>query len=135
MTSDGPAVGLLTGNDPDTGAKDYKELAGDPSNASILHDIYSCAFLVCLDDEQQPESSTCHSHAGRGTCPANREATGGTTSPCSGSCSTMARPGSWLSTAAWITHPPRGWATRCARRCACPTFRMARVQFPWLWLG
>ncbi|EJU03720.1 carnitine acetyl transferase [Dacryopinax primogenitus] len=55
MTADGPAVGILGGNDRDTWSSDYERLSLSPSNASLLHALQSAAFVVCLDTER-PES-------------------------------------------------------------------------------
>ncbi|EJD07249.1 carnitine acetyl transferase [Fomitiporia mediterranea MF3/22] len=45
-----PEVGVLTASNRDVWAKDYEELISDPTNASIMRDIHSSAFVLCLDD-------------------------------------------------------------------------------------
>ncbi|KAL5512913.1 hypothetical protein ACEPAH_3311 [Sanghuangporus vaninii] len=45
-----PAVGTLTASNRDVWGKDYDELISDPHNASVMREIHSCAFIVCLDD-------------------------------------------------------------------------------------
>ncbi|QRV74305.1 carnitine O-acetyltransferase [Ceratobasidium sp. AG-Ba] len=44
-----PGVGVLSSNNRDVWAKDYDSLREVPQNVSILKEIESCAFIVCLD--------------------------------------------------------------------------------------
>ncbi|KLO07461.1 carnitine acetyl transferase [Schizopora paradoxa] len=45
-----PAIGVLTTNNRDVWAKDYSNLVSGAHNESIVRDIHSAAFVVCLDD-------------------------------------------------------------------------------------
>ncbi|XP_046607345.1 carnitine O-acetyltransferase-like isoform X1 [Neodiprion virginianus] len=45
----GTPIGILTGNDRDTWAKDYKKLEACGSNRKILEDIENAMFVLCLD--------------------------------------------------------------------------------------
>ncbi|KAG8912783.1 Carnitine O-acetyltransferase mitochondrial [Tulasnella sp. 418] len=65
---DYPAIGTLTTQDRDAWAKDYAALVKDPHNASILEDIISSAFVVCLDTNKPTnvvETSVSLFHGGK----------------------------------------------------------------------
>ncbi|OSX64457.1 hypothetical protein POSPLADRAFT_1055072 [Postia placenta MAD-698-R-SB12] len=49
-----PAVGLLTASNRDTWSKDYDILSSNLENTSVLRDIHSAAFVLCLDTESAP---------------------------------------------------------------------------------
>lgn len=51
-TCEYPAIGTLTASNRDVWAKDYEHLRSDPHNASIIDNIHSSAFVVCLDTEK-----------------------------------------------------------------------------------
>ncbi|KAH7101487.1 acyltransferase ChoActase/COT/CPT [Auriculariales sp. MPI-PUGE-AT-0066] len=64
-----PEVGVLVANDRDSWAEDYAKLIKNYKNRTIVRDIHSAAFVMCLD-EGGPDSAVEYSralwHGGRG---------------------------------------------------------------------